>query len=341
MPPTSTRDLSSQRRGALPAGSTLEPLVDLLCGELCRAGIRVPGPRPATAVRFTRWYLQVIQLLEAHVAGTAGQAPIARDEVELMCRCALTAPTLRAAMELCATFCRSLHPRAGRVAIRRGRGELAFHLDSLRPETTGASSLCDITGLFAFHQLFQWLAGADLQLRQVGIGPLKRDDVLPFLRLFRAPVLAGGADYALHFPEDIEVLPVIRTPAEFEAFFATYPCSVFDTDVNDLSQQVAALLTAALRQGRGLPTQAAVARGLGIPLSTFRHRLTRSRTSFRSLRDQCLREYAEGLLNRGDLGVADIASRLGFSDAAAFRRCFRRWHGCAPSAWRRQAQRTG
>ena len=105
-----------------------------------------------------------------------------------MCRCTLSARTLREAIELCGRYCAMLHPRAGRLSLERDCSLASVQLDSLRPETTTASSLADITGLFAFRQLFQWLVGADLRLRQVRIGPIERDDVLPFLLLFGAPV---------------------------------------------------------------------------------------------------------------------------------------------------------
>jgi len=316
-----------------PVPGSIGPLIDLLAAELTACGIAFPGPRPASAAAFTRWYLQVVQLLESHVAGAAGRAPMTRDEVELMCRTALTARDLAEAMSLCATFCGALHPRAGRLRIRRQGDTVAFCLDSLRRETSGASSLCDITGLFAFGQLLQWLAGVDLQLREVRIGPLEREDVLPFLRLFGAPVLAGGGDYALLFPATVLDLPVVRVPGEFARFFEFYPCALFGGGVTGLPEQVAAVLGAAARQGGGLPTQAALARSLGLPLATFRRRLQQAGRPFRELREACLREAAANLLARGDRSIADIASHLGFSDATAFRRSFRRWYGCAPSGW--------
>ena len=318
--------------GALPPGS-IDPLIDLLAEELAACGIAIPAPRPASPAQFNRWYLQMVQLLEAHVAGAAGRRPMTRGEVELLCRTALTARDLAQAMALCASFCAALYPRAGRIYSRRRRADVAFCLDSLRREMSSASSLCDITGLFAFCQLLQWLAGVDLRLREVRIGPAEREDLLPFLKLFGAPVLAGGREYALLYPVEILDLPVVRSPGEFDDFFALYPCVVFGGGVIELADQVAAVLGAAARRGGGLPTQAAVARSLGIPEATFRRRLQRAERSFRSLREACLREEAATLLARGERSIADIASHLGFSDAAAFRRSFRRWYGCAPSGF--------
>jgi AraC-like DNA-binding protein len=310
--------------------ATFEPLVQLLEQELALAGITHPRPAGSSLAEFTHYYLAVVQLLEAQVAGANAQAPVSRGEVELLCRCALSASNLGEAIELCRRFCSMLHPRAGQLGLRLHGDSATFTLDSLRPATTTASSLVDITGLFAFRQLFQWLLGVDLPLRQVGIGSIQRDDVLAFLQLFKAPVLAGGKHYSLEFARSALELPVVRNRNEFVDFFQLFPCGVFDTTTNELPQQVSALLYAAARQGGGLPTQRALAASLDIPFSTFRRRLAEAGHSFRQLRERCLSERAQELLGRGDMAISDIAAQLGFGDAAAFRRAFIRWTGKAP-----------
>lgn len=316
--------------------TTFEPLMELLEQELVVVGVAYPRPRQASLGEFTRYYLEVVQLLEAQVAGHNEQPPMSRAEVEMLCRTALSAKNLAEAIELCGRFCAMLYPRAGQVSLRlRGDGA-SFHLDSLRPQTTTASSLVDITGLFAFRQLFQWLVGVDLPLRQVGIGAIARDDVLTFLQLFRAPVLAGGKHYTLEFGRSALELPVVRGGSEFPDFFEVFPCGVFEITANALPQQVSALLYAAARRGVGIPTQRDLAASIDIPFSTFRRRLAESGASFRQLREACLRDIAQQLLGRGDMAINDIAAYLGFGDATAFRRAFVRWNGEAPSAWRRR-----
>lgn len=314
--------------------STFEPLVALLQQELDAAGIGYPRLRARTPRQFTRYYLEVVQLLEAQVATGDDHAPMSRTEVELMCRCALSGGSLADAIQLCAAFCNMLHPRAGQASLKT-RGDVAtFSLNSLRGSTTTAASLVDITGLFAFHQLFQWLVGVDFPLQQVGIGPIEREDVLPFLTLFRAPVLAGGDSYALTFKTAVLSLPVVRGSYEFSSFFEVFPCGVFEPGGSALPEQVLALLFAWVRQGDGAPSQQVLAGTLGISLSTFRRRLLVAGATFRQLREQCLRRSAEELLGDTNLAINEIASRLGFSDTPAFRRAFRQWTQLSPGAWR-------
>ncbi|HEY7775645.1 MAG TPA: helix-turn-helix domain-containing protein [Kineobactrum sp.] len=310
------------------------PLVELLCNELHACGAVVPPrPPPGDAAAFTRWYLQVVQQLEMHVAGDDAHPPMTRGEVELMCRCAMSAWTLEEAIVLCARFAEMLHPRAGAIRLQCEEGRASFRLDSLRGHVSGASSLVDITGLFAFRQLLEWLVGRNLPLVQVHIGPIRRNDVLPFLRLFGAPVLSGGDDYALEFEFSALAWPVVRTSDEFSFFFSNFPCAVFGVEQHHLPDQVSALLAAALRQSASLPTQAELAAGLGLSLPTFRRRLAQANTGVRQLRKAILRDTACEWLQQGELGIADIAARLGFADGGSFRRAFHQWLGVAPGSW--------
>ncbi len=331
---------SRRREADAPAttNATFAPLVDLLLAELescgLAEGLRQP---PLTLAGFTHWYLDVVQRLDAHLAGGDKHAPMARGEVELMCRCALSAKDLGEAIQICEHFALMLHPRAGRIRLQSAAGLSSFRLDSLRGQTSTAGSLVDITGLFAFLQLFQWLLGRELPLQQVRIGPIRRQDVLPFLRLFRAPVLAGGEDYALDFAATAMALPVVRAPCEFPAFFHSFPCAVFGARAYSLPAQVSALLAAALRHGGALPSQVQLAADLGLPLSTFRRRLQQGGSSFRALREAALRHGACEALMRQDRGIGDIAASLGFTDAGTFRRAFMQWFGMPPGVWRERA----
>lgn len=313
--------------------STAQPMVDVLQRELQRAGIGEVGKPPARLEDFARWYLAVVQRLEVFLARDSDTPPMARGEVELMCRAAMSAPDLAGAIALCTRFSSMLYPRAGALRLSVSKGVASLQLDSLRETTTSTSSLVDITGLFAFRQLLQWLSGRQLPLQQVCIGPIQREDVMPFLKLFGAPVLAGGSVYALEFDAAALQWSTVRSAAEFDTFFALFPCAVFDLQSSQLDAQVAALLEASLRRGEGLPTQAQMAELLAMPLSTLRRRLRDLGLNYRQLRTRCLQVQAGILLRRGELSVAQIAARLGFSDAGAFRRAFRQWYGCSPRDW--------
>lgn len=321
-----------------PFGAVLELLQDEL--EAVGDSYHLPT-HPLSPHEFSQCYLEVVQRLELHLAGSDSHVPISRKEVELMCRCALSAATLGEAMALVCDFAGMLYPRVGDPSVVEDNGTAKFILDSLRGERSIASNLSDITGLFAFKQLFQWLVGGVLQPLRVSIGPASREDVLPFLRLFNTSVLTGGDAYFLEYEQkDLERVVVV-TPGEFQAFFEVFPCGIFEPTKADIVQQVAALIGAAVHQALPIPSLVQIATTVDLPTSTLRRQLAEQQTSFREIRDQCLMEAAFDYLAQTSLSVGQLAPRLGFQSTKTFRQAFVRWTGVSPSEWRASHIETG
>jgi AraC-like DNA-binding protein len=74
---------------------------------------------------------------------------------------------------------------------------------------------------------------------------------------------------------------------------------------------------------------------------TLRRKLELEGTSFRELIDELRAQVAIRYFRDTDLTVEDVAFRLGFSDAAAFRHAFRRWTNRSPQGFRRPGIGTG
>jgi AraC-like DNA-binding protein len=67
---------------------------------------------------------------------------------------------------------------------------------------------------------------------------------------------------------------------------------------------------------------------------TLRRRLQAQDTRFRALRDSTRDERARDLLAQTSMTVAEVAAAVGYADARAFRRAFKRWTGVLPAAYR-------
>lgn len=81
-----------------------------------------------------------------------------------------------------------------------------------------------------------------------------------------------------------------------------------------------------------------VARRLHVSVRTLKRRLADEGTTYSDLVETERRERAMLLLRGGGLSIAEIADRLGYSDAANFTRAFRRWTGRSPRAFVRSNQ---
>ncbi|MCW3038912.1 MAG: AraC family transcriptional regulator [Solirubrobacterales bacterium] len=84
-----------------------------------------------------------------------------------------------------------------------------------------------------------------------------------------------------------------------------------------------------------MPSMATIAAALHLDERTLRRRLTAERTSYRTVREEVLRDLASELLGTGALSVDEVGRRLGFSDGTAFARAYRRWTGATPGSVRR------
>ena len=98
------------------------------------------------------------------------------------------------------------------------------------------------------------------------------------------------------------------------------------------SERVSELMAAALRDGR--VSESLIARELEMSARTLRRHLAEEGTSYERLLDDLRKELAEHYLREPELGIDDVAVLLGFSEARAFRRAFRRWNGLSPAQFR-------
>jgi AraC-like DNA-binding protein len=84
----------------------------------------------------------------------------------------------------------------------------------------------------------------------------------------------------------------------------------------------------------GTISQQAVAQQLCITPRTLIRRLKHENTSYRNVHESVLTELARQYLTEQSISVDVVAELLGYSDAANFRRAFKRWHGATPQQYR-------
>lgn len=93
--------------------------------------------------------------------------------------------------------------------------------------------------------------------------------------------------------------------------------------------------------GAGFATVAEVARQLHVSTRTLKRKLAEQRTTYTAILDDVRRHRAMLLLDNRELAVAQVAERLGYTEAANFTRAFRKWTGTTPAAYRARVSRPG
>ena len=88
-------------------------------------------------------------------------------------------------------------------------------------------------------------------------------------------------------------------------------------------------------------TPGLVARALGVSVRSLQRRLAEEGRSYHGLVDETRKDAAERYLSNSSLSIGEVAFLLGYSEAAAFHRAFRRWSGATPQEFRRRCPPVG
>jgi AraC-like DNA-binding protein len=104
---------------------------------------------------------------------------------------------------------------------------------------------------------------------------------------------------------------------------------------NDLVESLANRMRMGVEEGA---RQTDLAQMVNVSARTLRRRLESQSVSYRALRDETRFERARDLLAHTPLTMAQVADAVGYSDARAFRRAFKRWSGELPGQYRMSAR---
>lgn len=187
----------------------------------------------------------------------------------------------------------------------------------------------------------RWLVARPIPINEARMSSPARDpryrEQRPF---FEVAAVYGAAATGVAFDVGWLQRPLARTAADVPGFLRAAPANLMRSmsEPPRASQQVRAQLKQMLRHEAAgiLPALDDVARRLAISPRALRRRLQLEGCHFLRLREDMLQELATGWVAHTELPIADIGARLGFSDASAFHRAFKRWTGTAPGEYRRE-----
>jgi AraC-like DNA-binding protein len=162
-------------------------------------------------------------------------------------------------------------------------------------------------------------------------------DAGEYRHFFRAPVRFSRAHNALRLARSHLDRPLRGAEAELR--------EVLERHVRDVMARLPARQGVSDRArsvvGEELPHQkpsvSELGRRLGLSERSLHRRLRAEGTSFRELLERVRREQSERHLRAG-VPVVEAAFLVGYSDASAFHRSFKRWTGRTPDEYRREAE---
>ncbi|MBZ2188835.1 AraC family transcriptional regulator [Alcanivorax sp. JB21] len=181
-----------------------------------------------------------------------------------------------------------------------------------------------------WYLAFCRLTGVRLRLDEVRFAHARPASVLEYQRIFNAPLSFSHDRSELVFPAGFLELPMLESDAELQRLLESVVMTMHENlpASEGIIGQVLRLLRDELCDGE--PTMEAIARKLCLTPRTLHRRLKEEGTNFRVVVNTARRDLAERYLREGRMTITEIAFLLGYSDANAFHRAFKRWTGHAP-----------
>jgi len=148
------------------------------------------------------------------------------------------------------------------------------------------------------------------------------------LERFEQPITALRFDRAMLSEEAIHKNPRLSAVLANEAERMLHRLEDRMTYADRLRELLAA------RAANETQTMSDVARRLGMSARSLRRRLAEEGVSYPKLLEEAQIARAKRLLEDPDRSIYEVAFDMGFSDASAFHRAFRRWTGMTPTQYR-------
>jgi len=305
---------------------------------LADAGL-LPAVLEETAARVTAaQYARLIRLLwrrlDDEYLGLAAQPSLPGTFAMMACSI-IHCGTLEKALRRGIRFYR-LFPGSPEFSLRREGAQawLCLHVDPTHdPEHFLSESL-----LLIWHRLASWLIGQRIELEELRFAypqpahVVEYDLLFPGVRHFSAD-FTGLRFVAAHLDQ-----PLLQDERTLKRFLEQAPADLLSRPAGDdsLIVRIQRLLG---RDCRQWPDLEQLARQLNCSPQTLRRRLREQGSSFQVIKDQLRRDRAIYLLGRPELSIQEIAEQLGFSEASAFHRAFRKWTHLTPGAYREPVEK--
>lgn len=220
----------------------------------------------------------------------------------------------------------------GEVSVEGDEAILTIHN---RIKGTDARRYAEETFLIMVHGLLCWLGGRRIALTRADFAFPKPAHAAEHGVMFTLALGYDAPRTTIRFAAPVLKARVVQHGDATRAFLREAPQSVFLKYKN--ADSWSARLRRRLRQADGArwPVLEEVAAEFLVAPSTLARRLEAEGTSYQEVKDEVRRDLAIHHLYETSLTVGDIATALGFEDASAFRRAFKKWTKARPASYRR------
>lgn len=177
------------------------------------------------------------------------------------------------------------------------------------------------------------LCGGRWKPTRVNFRHRQPDQLMPYLKIFSAPVYFGQFKTEILFPKIWLDKPIPQADSGLKQILQTHIMQQEELSAANLPADVMGLIREMLPTGDC--SIGTVADRMIVHERTLQRMLKQQGTSFSLLLDQVRMDIAADRLANSAVSIIQLSDYLGYADNTAFTRAFKRWYGITPMQWRK------